>query len=147
MIDSFSGEYRFLSNFHYAPFEWKGCTWPTVEHAFQASKTKDPEKREAIRQAATPGQAKRLGRAVELREDWEQVKDSRMGRLVLLKFRQHPDLAKQLLATCEQNLVEGNHWHDLYWGKCYCGVHAGFGKNRLGMTLMQTRAELQREGT
>ena len=40
-IDSFSGEYDFLSNFYSQEITYDGIKYPTNEHAFQAAKTLD----------------------------------------------------------------------------------------------------------
>ena len=85
-------------------------------------------------------EAKRLGRRVRLRSDWEQVKYDVMLDVVRAKFNQHPDLAQKLLATGDEELVEGNDWGDTYWGVCN-----GRGKNMLGKILMRVRAELRGE--
>ena len=87
-----------------------------------------------------PSEAKRLGRRVRLRSDWEQVKYDVMLDVVRAKFNQHPDLAQKLLATGDEELVEGNDWGDTYWGVCN-----GRGKNMLGKILMRVRAELRGE--
>lgn len=78
IIASFDGEHEFLSNFYPAPVVLDRLTFPTVEHAFQAAKTDDRVEKLAIRQAKTPGQAKRLGRKVTLIDYWGDVKDSMM---------------------------------------------------------------------
>jgi len=52
--------FGFLSHFHSAPILLDGEVWPTVEHYYQAQKSPDPAYRQAIRDAATPGRAKRL---------------------------------------------------------------------------------------
>ena len=72
MITSFSGPNRFLSNFFEHPMMVDGLRYPTLEHAYQAAKTNDPELRERIRSAATPGEAKRAGKLVPLRSDWDE---------------------------------------------------------------------------
>ena len=79
-IDKFDGQYAFLSNFYDSPMPTAGGTifYPTVEHYFQAMKTENPEEREKIRLAPTPGKAKRLGRTINLRADWEEIKLSVM---------------------------------------------------------------------
>lgn len=136
-ITSFSGEYRFLSNFWEAPFEVNGKRIRTVEHAFQAAKTLNELEQLAILSAPSPGTAKRLGRQCTLRKDWEEVKDRVMARLVWEKFSQNQDLKQKLLDTGDQELVEGNTWGDTYWGVC-----RGKGKNRLGGILMAVRLVL-----
>ena len=49
----------------------------------------------------------------------------------------NPDLKEKLLATGNEELVEGNWWGDQYWGIC-----DGIGKNKLGKLLMKVRKEL-----
>lgn len=61
-IDSFSGPYAFLSNFHHSPIELDGDIYPTVEHPFQAAKTGDPADRERTRTAHSLASAKHLAR-------------------------------------------------------------------------------------
>lgn len=104
-IKSFTGEHAFLSNFYESPFI-ADMLYPTVEHFFQAAKTVDPALRRRISAAPTPGLAKGLGRRVQLRDDWEQIKDDIMYRAVRLKFSAHPSLALMLLATGNRQLVE-----------------------------------------
>jgi ribA/ribD-fused uncharacterized protein len=136
MIDSFKGENRFLSNFWPAEVQLLGMKFPTVEHAYVAAKTTDLEKRAEIQKVSTAGQVKRLGRTLTLREDWDEIKLSVMEDLVRQKF-QHPELAALLLATGDQELVEGNTWGDTFWGVCF-----DVGCNHLGLILMKVRDEL-----
>jgi ribA/ribD-fused uncharacterized protein len=139
-IDSFSNEYAFLSNFFEAPVEWEGIRYPTNEHAFQAAKVINPAKRLEIAAAATPDIAKRMGRSVNLRSDWEDIKYNVMLEIVDAKFHQNPELADLLLSTGDAELIEGNWWNDTTWGVCN-----GVGKNWLGHILMVTRAKLELE--
>lgn len=141
-ITRFVGLYRFLSNFFIAHIEWQDTLWHTVEHAYQAAKTHDLFAQETIRLAKTPGQAKRFGKKVKLRPDWDQVKVAIMTELISCKFDQHPELQTKLLATGDVQLVEGNRWHDNFWGICSCGC-ASSGQNMLGKILMDKRKELQ----
>lgn len=138
MINCFDGKYMFLSNFYESPIkDDQGIEYPTVEHYFQAAKTLDENERRMIAAAATPGQAKRMGRAVTLRSDWEAVKSYYMELGLRLKF-QNPDLAAKLIATGDEELIEGNTWGDRIWG-----VYNGEGENRLGKLLMKIRDELK----
>lgn len=143
-IEQFNMEFRFLSNFFPSPIIWKGLAWPTVEHAFQAAKTTSSRDFHNIKNAATPGIAKHVGTCITLREDWEEIKIDIMTDLVFLKFKQNPSLRKQLLSTDTQKLVEGNWWHDNFWGDCACRKCSNIkGKNVLGIILMEVREELQ----
>ena len=65
-----------------------------------------------------------------------------MYQICKAKFTQHADLAEQLLATGDAELIEGNTWGDRTWGVC-----DGIGENRLGKTLMFIRAQLDHHGT
>jgi ribA/ribD-fused uncharacterized protein len=143
MIESFEGEFRFLSNFCPSPIKFTHpmlgvCLAPTVEHAFAACKTQNGLEAVEVLAETTPGRAKRRGRKVTLRPSWESEKVMVMLNLVREKFRQNPELAKQLLATGEQELVEGNQWGDTFWGVC-----SGKGENMLGKILMQVRKEMR----
>jgi len=120
-----------------------GVTYPTVEHAFQAAKTFDPAERELIRDANTPQTAKRLGRGVALRADWEPVKYGLMRELLRQKFA-IPELRQALLATGEAELIEGNNWNDRTWGQVLVQGQ-WVGKNWLGELLMEVRQEIKDE--
>ena len=136
-IDSFAGEFEFLSNFHPCTVHLEGLSFPTVEHAFQAAKTHDIEERKRIRACASPGKAKAAGRRVLLRSDWEEVKLAVMESLVREKFTAHDDLRKALIATGDRELVEGNTWGDRFWGRV-----KGSGENHLGRIVTKVRKEL-----
>lgn len=143
MITSFDGEYSFLSNFYPCQIEYYGVKYPTSEHAFQAAKTHNIMQKEAIKKADTPGKAKRLGRKVEIRSDWEEVKDQIMYEIILNKFK-NKEMKAKLLATNNEQLVEGNYWHDNYWGSCVClKCWQKPKENKLGKILMRVREELK----
>ena len=144
MIDSFSGDYAFLSNYYPSviPFtisDTELYNAPTVEHYFQAMKCCSDEECFGILAAKTPGEAKRLGRKCILRKDWEDIKVQVMRDALRKKFI-NTDLSKRLLSTGEHFLVEGNHWNDTFWGVC-----EGKGRNMLGYLLMEIREELKNE--
>lgn len=128
-----------LSNFHPAPIELDGRRWPTTEHYFQAAKFPGSPHAELIRQAPTPDLAKQLGgdRTAPLRADWLAVRDEVMRTALRAKFTQHNHLRALLLDTGDARLVEHTA-RDRYWGD----GGDGSGVNRLGLLLMQVRAEL-----
>lgn len=139
MIAEFQGEYRFLSNFWPVSVRLDGVVYASVELAYVASKTTDKAAREKI-VGMTPGQAKRFGRTLRLRADWEAVKLGVMEDLLEQKFA-HPTLRAALIATGDQELQEGNTWGDTFWGVC-----RGKGQNHLGKLLMKIRSQSDREG-
>ena len=140
MINEFRGKYRFLSNFYQCETLYLTQIYPTVEHAYQASKTTDWGERQSIRNCKTPTDAKRLGKIVSIRSDWEEIKDMNMYLFLRQKFIKD-DFKKMLLDTGDEELIEGNMWHDTYWGICYCDKCSGNGLNKLGNMLMVLRSE------
>ncbi|MBR6571695.1 MAG: NADAR family protein [Clostridia bacterium] len=135
---TFRGAYDFLSNMYTVDFEWDGRVYHSSEAAFQSAKSLDPEERErfTVMNGVT---AKRAGKKVNLRSDWERVKDAVMEDVVRAKFTQNPELAQRLIATGDMELVEGNRWHDSYWGY---DLISKKGENHLGKILMKIREEL-----
>lgn len=137
-IKYFSGEYRWLSNFWSCFVVLDGKTYPSTENAFQAAKTLDEQLRAPFREYF-PGKAKKEGRMLKLRPDWESVKLSVMEDLNRQKFTKNAELFEKLLATGDVELIEGNDWRDTYWG---VDDRLG-GQNNLGKLLMRIRAELR----
>lgn len=133
-IESFSGVFHFLSNFHTAPIMYRGIAYPTSEHAYQAAKSLNDNTRENISILNTPAEAKKYGRSVQLRPYWDEMKISVMEEIVRIKFTQNPSLQEKLLATGDLLLEEGNNWGDTYWGVCNSK-----GSNHLGIILMELR--------
>jgi len=143
----FRKELAFLSNFYEAPFEINGVKYKTVEHYFQSEKATGSKDKEKIINAKTPAEAKRLGKQIELRSDWDEVKDQVMFDGILNKFLQNKDIAEKLIKL-EGEIVEYNKWHDNYWGFCLCKKCQGRKKlNKTGKMLMEVRSllKLQRE--
>lgn len=140
MIDSFSGEYRWLSNFWPVPVNYDGYVFKTVEHAYQALKCKYYNEFLEVKNCDTPGQAKRLARQKIMRDDWEQIKTQVMFHLLQQKFS-NPEVWALLVATGNQLIVEGNEWGDTFWGVC-----RGKGENHLGKMIMAIRAGEQTYG-
>ena len=142
-IDSFKGEYRWLSNFHLCAIPYDDFTYSSTEAAYQAAKclnSKDKLKFFPL----SPSESKKLGRKILIREDWEQIKGHVMEEVVRIKFTLHPDLKQKLLDTGEKELIEGNTWHDNCFGNCICSKCKDVvGENALGKILMKIREELK----
>lgn len=153
-ITSFNGDFRWLSNFY--PLNKKYLVrleddvlpdvYPTVEHAYQAAKFDDPVIRSRfLPTTLTAGQAKRLGGnrlfVNDMRGDWFDVRVEVMTDLLQQKF-QDPGLRELLCMTGSAEIIEGNNWHDNFWGDCHCSQCATIdGKNILGDILMTLRSE------
>ena len=148
MIDSFTGRWNFLSNFFPVEIEHQGIKYPSIEHYYVAMKIKNDQQidgkyigyidcRELISKIKNPGEAKRFGRTLKIRKDWDDVKLDVMLWGVREKFKKE-ELKEMLLSTRDQELVESNWWNDKYWGVC-----KGVGENNLGKILMQVREEVK----
>lgn len=117
-ILEFKDEYRWLSNFHDYIIVLGGRMFASAEHAFNATKTLDPEEQKLVERARSPFEAKKIGRTVTLRPNWDEVVRYQMMRLVVeAKFPEGDGaLTKKLLETGKRLLVEGNDWGDRTWG-------------------------------
>lgn len=149
-LDDFSwrGTGIIWSNFAPVPASYDGVEYPTGEHAFNAAKSLDPAVRQRIREAGSPGEAKRLGgpRGIaRLRPGWDDtVRYEAMREVVATKFAAGTDAAARLLATGDDLLIEANTHHDQHWGRCRCDKHRAWpGANHLGRTLVGHRAALR----
>jgi ribA/ribD-fused uncharacterized protein len=165
IIDSFSGEWGFLSNFSpncpvikldFEPFIIEGDTYEykQSEIAYHAAKTLLLKERERFQLDITPNQSKKMGRGVTLRTDWEvpleegQEPAKILAMRGILKQKFTPTiLRRKLFATFTAELIEGNYWHDVYWGvctgsSCKQAPHEPFGENHLGKILMELRTSL-----
>lgn len=142
-IYSFKG--TCLSNFWPSPLTLNVVPYPTGEHAFQAQKSLELIDRCRIADCPTPAAAKRAGRQLTLRPDWERVKKRAMLDVVMAKFTQNPDLAAQLAATGDRLLIEGNTWGDEFWGMTNRDGRGWAGCNYLGEILMAVRLILRED--
>ena len=138
-IKGFFDEYRFLCNFHLCPVKFEGVIYPSSENAYMASKSINPDVRKQF-ETVGPKLAKQLGRLIELRQDFNLVKNELMTTILRDKFTRNGDLKKLLLNTGNRYLEETNWWDDIYWGVCN---DEGF--NTLGKVLMDLRTEFQKE--
>ncbi len=141
-IDRFRLEYDYLSNFYPACVKVDGLEYLSSEAAFQAAKCAKLEDRIPFTELGS-NDSKRMGRKVPLRPDWEKVKIREMEKIVRAKFTQNPHLARFLVETGDAELVEGNTWHDVFWG---VDLKTGEGENHLGKILMALREDFQRNG-
>lgn len=137
IISEFAFEYSFLSNFHECKVDYQGLSYNSSESAYQAQKVVNEDKKKEF-QYYHPGKAKRQGRKLKARTDWDNVKNQYMYEIVLAKFLQNDDIRKKLIDTGDAILIEGNTWNDTYWGVCN-----GVGDNHLGKILMQVREEIK----
>lgn len=131
------------SNFHPTSVSYEGLTYPSSEHAFQASKTLDHDLRMYILRLPTAAASKKAGGAISIREDWDAIRFRVMEEILRVKFSFDSKPGNILMHTGNVLMVEGNYWHDRTWGQCYCPRHIWEGENHLGKLLMKIRGELQ----
>ena len=139
VIGSFKEEYSFLSNFYSCQITVNFIVYPSVEHAYQAQKTNNKDLQEHISHLTTAYQAKSYGKHIIIRDDYEKEKLHIMEFLLQLKFNQ-AHFQKLLQDTGDAELIEGNYWHDNFWGICICDHCKDKAKhNHLGKLLMKIR--------
>ena len=142
-IQSFDGDFHFLSNFSPCIVTWLGQSYPSVENAYQAAKVNpdnaDPGVRTKLLKMITcgPGEAKKIGQTLPLQPNWDLVKMTVMRNLLAQKFKAGSEMANLLIATAPRRLIEGNWWGDTFWGVC-----KGQGLNMLGSILEEIRSTL-----
>lgn len=136
------GDHGCFSNFSRHHVFIDGKVWLTSEHYYQAMKFEDEYYQEMVRETETPREAADLGRnpAMPMREDWDDVKDDFMRKVVYAKFTQHIPQQTILLNTGDATLIEHTK-RDSYWGDGGDGT----GKNMLGKILMETREKIREE--
>jgi len=134
-----------FSNYHPSKCEYEGLQYENGEAAFQSAKTLNKEERRKF-QTVNPSAAKRMGRQLELRPNWEEVKYNVMLDILLSKF-QEPSLKQMLLDTGSKIIVEDTTgWHDNEWGDCSCEkCKSQQGKNLLGKALVEIRTKILRD--
>ena len=126
----FREEYFFLSNMFPCEILYKGKTYKCVESAFQAQKCKEREKEF---EKLNGFDAKKLGKKVEIRKDWEEIKIGVMKEILIEKFSQNPTLFYSLKKISDP-IIEDNTWGDIFWGRC-----KGIGENNLGKILEEIK--------
>lgn len=139
MIKEFKNQYFFLSNFYEYPIYYNKLVFCNAEAAFQAQKAMN-EKDQYKFINLNASQARKLGKTIQLRKDWEEIKDNVMYEIIKRKFTINKELQQKLLETKEEELIEGNWWHDTYWG---VDSKTGIGQNKLGKILMKVREEVK----
>ena len=142
-IKHFNGKYAFLSNFYNCPVVINNIQFQNSEAAFQAMKCITQSDRYCFANLP-PNKAKQLGRHVTLRPDWNDIRIDIMKQVVLDKFTRNTDLGTKLLETGDAELIEGNNWHDTFWG---VDDTTNIGENHLGKILMEVRNILKTKNT
>lgn len=142
VVKRFRGDYEFLSNFYPAKLMFDGIAYYNAEAAYQAQKCVDLDQKKQFAKLYSD-ESKRFARTIVVRDDWDAIKVDVMKHVVRAKFEQNPRLAKMLIRTGDIPLLEGNTWHDVFWG---VDLKTGEGENHLGTILMQLRKDFIENG-
>ena len=136
------GEFGYLATYSNYGFFKDGVFWKTSEHYYQAQKFMDSDTKIKIQNAETPKIASTIGRdrKLNLRSDWEEVKQDVMFDAVYYKFKQNKDILQKLLDTGNARIVEAT-VKENYWG---CGPNND-GQNNYGKILVKVREKLRTE--
>lgn len=136
------GEYGYLATYSNYGFFKDGVFWKTSEHYYQAQKFMDSDTKIRIQNAETPKIASIIGRdrKLNLRSDWEEVKQDVMFDAVYYKFKQNKDILQKLLDTGNARIVEAT-VKENYWGS---GPNND-GQNNYGKILIKVREKLRTE--
>jgi DNA-directed RNA polymerase II subunit RPB2 len=140
-----SKQYREFDNSYEIGLELDGKEWPTVEHAYQASKYPDrPDIQERIRLAKTGGSAKTIGRTEEAhaRPDWESQRLEILEGLLRRKFSDAYPKLKAKLRNTKDAILRFDAPQDNFFGI----GRKKKGLNHLGEILMKLRADMQEGG-
>lgn len=139
-INSFRGNYSFLSNFSAYGFNYKNIYFKNSEQAYQWEKAELQSDKDLILNANSAGETKKIGHRIKVDiKKWDENKVNIMKNILTAKFNvEH--LKQRLLNTGDIELVEGNYWHDQIWGNCMCPKCKNKeGENNLGKILMEIR--------
>jgi predicted NAD-dependent protein-ADP-ribosyltransferase YbiA (DUF1768 family) len=125
-------------------------TYPSVENAYQAAKCQWKDDK-CLMVNASPSESKQLVKEVVCVDNFNRI--GTMEALLYQKFgvdmslaqmsMSHANLQVKLLNTGREIIIEGNTWHDNFWGNCTCSrcIHTP-GANVLGSLLMHVREKV-----
>lgn len=139
-IKFYTPEFYVFNNFSAHAIEFREKLYPTCEHAYQAAKCSDLVGQEAIRNARSPLEAKRLANETYKAAkdpDWKNKKVAVVEEILRAKLTQHPEAREALRKSGDEEIVEDSPT-DYFWG---IGAD-GTGQNVLGKLWMKLRAEM-----
>lgn len=142
VIETFEGEFEFLSPFHRCPVFLPGDSlpYPTIEHALQASKMSDQAKREILRGTENIREMKKIASKLVQDSTWKQRAPAVAESILRDKFLRNKNERTKLLATGRRTLKYKNSYGDMFWG-----IDEGRnGQNVLGKLLEHTRDKAER---
>jgi ribA/ribD-fused uncharacterized protein len=154
LITKFKGQYEFLDPAYYCLVEYGGELYNSAEAAFLGAQFDSAYFRSMFRNPVLPiWRARELAKKLQRRRDWTpELSIEIMRQITLDKFSRTATLRAALLATCDEQIVAENNWHEQFWGCCTCATRPGkYGRrsscsvpgcNHLGEVLMSVREQL-----
>ena len=136
----YGGEFGYcFSNFAAFSVVWRGRTWNTSEHAYQAAAFDEQSIIEEIFNATSAHNALKLAIKYvdKMRPSWESEKYEVMKEICRAKLEQHPYIQETLKKSEVAKLIEDSP-KDAYWGR---GADWQ-GANNLGKVWMELREEM-----
>lgn len=123
-----------------SPITYQGINYWTVENFYVAIKVPNNSIRHRERQKIAqmnPGLAKKYGRTLNVRKDWNLVKMDFMRIAIEHKFKRGTSWYDKLLSF-DKPVIEWNNWKDVFYGKC---IFTGKGENNLGKLIDRIKTE------
>ncbi len=135
----YEGTRYMFSNFSSFRVQWRGVSWMTSEHAYQAAKFNDPEIIELIKNAPSAHDAKKIAHAHQdkIVSNWSEIEVGIMEEILRAKLAQHPYIQRKLRESGNREIVE-NSPTDSFWGR----GPDWKGQNHLGKLWMKLRIEM-----
>lgn len=126
------------------PLIYEDITYLSVENFYQAMKLDNIEDKKYIA-SLPPRKSKTQIRKYNIRNNWDMKEKIKVMQIALNhKFNLSTSWGKKLLETGDDEIIEWNNWHDLFWGK---DIETKEGLNHLGQLLMNIRSRLNIELT
>lgn len=143
-ISDFKGDYAFLLPSFECPVFLSGDTesYPSYEHALQASRFSLFEERQLIKETPLIRDVKKMTSKFDSNrgEKWKQECMNIAEQLLRDKFIRSKEMTDKLKATGKKSLVYANTYGELYWGTAVEDRNKG--QNRLGKLLERVRNDI-----
>ena len=140
----FRKKYHYLAIDYPVKIQFGNLIFPSLEHAFIASKLEVIKHRQHILSLDSIEEVRQFGQSIGIRPNWEKDKKQIMTTLQWQKFARNIHLSKRLVCIRGDKIYFDNDQHDNYWGRCHCPECKKIkGKNHLGKILTRVRDNIR----